>query len=414
MSRVAIILGVLLVLCWGSAPRVAAQESSKGPFVPVKLDEFGSVGHCDMGARLDNAAISYQNLKGATLHIVTYAPPGDKGGSGPQLLELMRDYLINARGIDPDNIKTVYAGRNSDLTQPRIQLWIVPENTVLPEPEKFENNLTTFKGMFFEREMYDDVNLWYDLDVMEPGIGRSIHSSFADMLEHQKNAAAYIVSYNGDESLPGAWRRAADKELELFKERNIDPSRFKVIFGGRQKQAKLQLWILPKEAPPPVRDAGREPAPKKAIDAGTLDADFLNDKEYEARSFRAVLTVLEVDKTMRAFLVVRLEGPPLKEEEEATKPETTKSAAPASGEEPETEKTEPVDLTKLIEKWRIDLTTTHKIRSDRIIIIFLPGTETAANSINVWFVPKGQPLPDPNEEAEEEEPEPSAVAPGQS
>ena len=394
-----------MVLCLGSAPRVAAQESSKGPTVPQKLDEFGSVGHCDIGARLDNAAISYQGLKGATLQIVAYAPPGDSIGSGAQLLELMRDYLVNARGIAPDNIKTVYGGRNSDLTQPRIQLWIVPENTVLPEPEKFENNLTTFKGMFFEREIYDDLNFWYDLDVMGPGIGRSIHSSFADMLEHQKNAAAYIVSYNGDESLPAAWRRAADKELALFKERNIDPGRFKVIFGGRQENAKLQLWILPKDAPPPVRDAGSEPPPKESIDAGTLNADFLNDKEYEARSFKTVLQVLELDKTMRAFLVVRLEGPPPKEEEEATEPETTKTTAPVAGEEPETEKTEPVDLTKLVEKWRVDLNTTHKIRNDRIIILFLPGTETNANSINVWFVPKGKPLPDPNEEEEEEAPE---------
>ncbi|HEU0251483.1 MAG TPA: hypothetical protein VFR12_00540, partial [Pyrinomonadaceae bacterium] len=63
------------------------------------------------------------------------------------------------------------------------------------------------------------------------------------------------------------------------------------------------------------------------------------------------------------------------------------------------------DLTKLVEKWRVDLTTTHKIRNDRIIILFLPGTETNANSINVRFVPKGQPLPDPNEEEEEEAPE---------
>ena len=412
MRRVANILGVLLLLGWSFAVPVAAQvPNGKALTTPEKLDEFGSVGHCDLGARLDNYAIAFQGTKGATLQIVVYGPPGDGIGAGKQLLSLISDYLSDFRGIDPERIKTVYAGRNSDLTQPKIQLWIVPENTVPPEPEKLENNnVATFKGMFFERTVYDTLNFWYDLEGMGPGIGRSIHASFADLLEHQKNSVAYVVAYNGEESFPGAWRRIAEAEIGFFKQFNVDPGRFKIIFGGRQTEAKLELWLLPKDAPPPVRDAGRELPPKKTFYAASLGADELGNKEYEARAYRTLLSIFQADKSTRAFLVVRLDAPPRKdaeatEPEKPTEPEKTTepsaSVAPED-EEPETEKTEPADLTKLIEKWRLDLTTTHKIRNDRLIVIFLPGTEKSSNSISLWLVPKGQPLPDPNEEDEEE------------
>ncbi len=405
MRRVANILGVL-VLGWSFASPLAAQVSNgKGPTNPEKFDEFGSVGHCDLGARLDNYAIAFQGTKGATLQIVAYGPPGEGIGAGKQLLSLISDYLSDSRGIDPERIKTVYAGRNSDLTQPKIQLWIVPENTVPPEPEKLENkNVATFKGMFFERTVYDTLNFWYDLEGMGPGIGRSIHASFADILEHQKNSVAYVVVYNGEESFPGAWRRVAEEEIGFFKQFNVDPGRFKIIFGGRQAEAKLELWLLPKDAPPPVRDAGRELPPKKALDAASLGADELGNKEYEARAYKTLLSILQADKSTRAFLVVRLDAPPRKDE--ATEPEKItepSDSVAAEDDASETDKTEPADLTKLVEKWRLDLTTTHKIRNDRIIVIFLPGSETRSNSINLWLVPKGQPLPDPNEDDEEEE-----------
>lgn len=416
MRRVANILGLLLLLSWSFAAPVAAQVSNgKGPTIPEKLDEFGSVGHCDLGARLDNYAIAFQGTKGATLQIVAYGPPGEGFGAGKQLLSLMSNYLTDTRGIDPERIKTVYAGRNSDLTQPKIQLWIVPENTVPLEPEKLESsNVASFKGKFFERTVYDTLNFWWDReDGMGPGIGRSVHASLADMLEHQKNSVAYIVSYNGEESFPGAWRRIAEAEVDFFnKQFNVDPGRFRIIFGGRQAEAKLELWLLPKDAPPPVRDAGRELPPKKALEAASLGADELGNKEYEARVYTTLLSLLQADRSTRAFLVVRLDAPPPKDGEVTESEKTTEPSASVEteDEEPVTEKTEPADLTKIVEKWRLDLTTTHKIRNGRIIVIFLPGTEKASNSIDLWLVPKGQPLPDPNEEDEEEEdPQPTGM-----
>ena len=384
MKRVAIILGVLLALWAGTAE------------AQTKVDEFGRVGHCDVGARLDNVAIQFQAARDSTLQIVVYGPPGEKYGSGKQMLEYLTDYLVNSRGIDPEKIKQVYGGRNSDLHEPRIQLWLVPEDAVAPEPEKFENNLTTFKGMFAERELYEDFGVYYEYEGMGPGIGNTSHASFADMLTQQKNTVGYIVVYNTEDSLPGSWRRSADTELEFFKEYNVDPGRFKIIYGGKQKESKIQLWLLPKDAPPPVADAGRESFPKTATLAGDLDGYYLKTEEFEARSFKILSDVLRTDKNTRAFVAVWLDAPPPPESEA-----TEQEAKPAPREPEPDPDSGPADLTKIVEKWRTELTATHKIRNDRFIVIFLPGTESNSNSIRVWFVPKGAALPDPNKVEEE-------------
>ena len=62
----------------------------------------------------------------------------------------------------------------------------------------------------------------------------------------------------------------------------------------------------------------------------------------------------------------------------------------------------PADLPKLVQKWREELINTHKIRPDRFIVLFATGD--TGNYIQLWAVPPGQPLPDPNADDEEEKP----------
>ena len=409
--RVAIIFSILLILACGYSFELRAQSRPAPATTPTKFDEFGAVGHCDMGARLDNFAIQLSSTPGATAQLIVYGP--DRGSAGKDLIKILTDYLHQIRGIAADQIKGTYGGRNSDLAQPRVQLWIVPENNLPVEPEKFENNIATFKGLFHESTIYDDFGVWYEFpDAMGPGIGRSIDASFADILHTQTNSVGYIVAYNGPDSLPGAWRRHADKSIERLKRFDIDQGRLKVIFAGNRDESKVQLWVLPKVAPPPVAEAGRESMPKQVITAGRLSADYLSYKEHETLSFKIVADVLKIDKSMRAFMVVRLDPPPPPpDQEQETVEEEAADEEPASV-IPESEVPENPDLTKLVEKWRSELTTIHKIRNDRIIVIFLPGTQSSSNAIDVWFVPKGQPLPDPNKEEEEDDeeeiPEPPA------
>jgi hypothetical protein len=401
MLRVAIILGISLVLWCGYSPRAHAQEPVKIALTgPTKFDEFNTVGHCDLTARLDNIAISLPlTPPGTTAQLIVYGPEGDRPGSGRSLLAALTDYLISMRGVETNRIKAIYGGRNSDLHEPRIQLWLIPDNTLPPEPEKYETNIDTFKGMFSEHNLGDDVGFYYEPE-MGPGIGTSDDASFADMLHQRKNTVGYIVAYNGEDATPGAWRRVAETKVEHLKNFKLDASRFKIIFGGRKAETKVQLWILPKDEPPPVRDAGRELPPTKAIKSAESNAYILGQADNADRLFARLRDVLRNDKKLRAFVVVRLPLPPSTEVESEVNEEED-DPAPV-----ELEQSEPVHLTTMVEKWRFDLTTTYKIRHDRIIVIVLPGKDYDSDSLELWFVPKGQPLPDPTKE-EGEDPEPA-------
>ena len=398
MSRVAAILGVLLIN-WGGVS--AQQHDAPSPF---KFDQFGQLGHCDVTARLDNFAVQIQNEPGARGIVITYAPEGEGFGTGKHVLEIIKGYLVEARGIPENRLKMIYGGRNSEKHHSETELWIVPKGAIVPTPQKRESDVATFQGLYYEGDVYDDFGVEVPGE-MGPGIGSSVDASLADMLHVQKNAIAYVVVYSGEDSTPGAWRSLGQQDIDRFKERNVESNRFKLIFGGQQKETRIQYWILPNNAPPPVADAGAEKALATTIKAGDFQGYNLDDEKNQKGLFSRLSEILTVDKTVRAFLVVRLNQPEPEEEPQSAvenqlpEPESTE---PAEEEKP------PVDLSKLVEKWRADLATTHKIGPDRLIIVFT--SEPYSNYLSLWIVPKGAPLPNPNEQIEEE-PDPKDAVP---
>ena len=386
MRTVAAVLGFFLV-----CGAVSAQ--SRKP-VATRFDQFGKVGHCDLGARLDNFAIQLQNTRGSKANIIAYGPEGEGPGTGRYFLELIKDYFVNVRGFKPNRVKTIYGGRNTDLTQPVIELWIVPKGAASPEPQKHETHLDSFKGLFADEAARDDLGLYY-LDEMGPGIPGTTDASFADILNEQKNATGYIVVYSGEDSTPGEWRRIAQSQIDHFKAFKLEANRFKMIFGGHQKESRLQLWISPDGAPP-VPDAGSELPLAKTVKVNDFYRDTLRYERNQTAIFTRLAEILRLEKTARVFLVVRLEQP--------VQDEPIVEFEPDAGEP--IEEPEPLDLTRLVEKWRLDLANTHKVGADRFIVVFAPPREFDAGQLSLWIVPKGQPLPDPNESEEDSEDRP--------
>jgi hypothetical protein len=355
--------------------------------VATRFDQFGKVGHCDLGARLDNFTIQVQNTPGSQANIIAYGPDGEGPATGRYSLEIVKDYLVNMRGLRPSRVKTIYGGRNTDLHEPVIELWIVPKGASSPEPRKHEIDLGKFQGLFAEELVSDDFGLHYE-DEMGPGIPGAIDASFADILREQKNATGYIVVYSGENVTPGAWRRIAQSQIDYFKAFKLEANRFKMIFGGHEKETRLQLWISPDGAPP-VNDAGSELSPAKTIRVRDFYSDDLRTEHNRTAIITRLAEILRVDKTVRVFLVIRLEQPVPDEAGAEIEPDLSEPIE------------EPVDLTKLVEKWRLELTNTHKISADRFIVVFAPPREFGGNELNLWVVPQGQPLPDPNESEED-------------
>jgi len=393
--RVALLLSLLAIV-----PAFAGEQ----PRPISKFDQFGAVGHCDLTARLDNFAIQIQHQPETTGHIVAYAPEGEGPGTGKYFLKLMKDYLVNTRGLPKRRVNTIYAGRNPVLYEPRIELWITPPGAGAPELPRFETNIDTFKGKFITEAAHDFVDvLWEGEDEMGPGIGLTTDAAIADIFQQQKKALAYVVTYNGEDAVPGSSRRMAARKLEALKSHKVDVSRVKAIFGGVRKKTEIELWITPPGDPPPVKDAGPEPPPLKNAEITLHDDGTMGVPKNERAVFNRMLEVLREQPTLKVVVVVELQTKEPEPEPEAESTPVAIALPVQQQSEPltvEEEDDPPADLPKLVQKWREELINTHKIRPDRFIVLF--ATSDTGNYVQLWAVPPGQPLPDPNADEEEE------------
>jgi hypothetical protein len=407
MPRVALILGIFFATLVVSGADAFAQRTTTAR--AKKVTEFETASHCDVTGSLDSLAIEVQHNPTASAYILTYAPER----AGQRLLALFKDYLVNSRGVDPERIKTIYGGRYSDPHNPKTELWIVPAGARSPKTVKHQTNLDTFKGLFAYWDSEDDFGI--DIpDEVEFSIGNTTDASFADILKLQKSAVGYVVAYNGEDASPGAWRRVAEQEVDYLKQFDVDANRLKIMFGGHQKATQVQLWILPADAPPPVADTQELPL-SKAVKGLEVYGAYLADKKDQTSFLNRITEVLRRHDSVRALLVVRLEVPA--PDDQAESPAVARDVEIPPIVETSTEiTTEPVadppppDLTKLVERFRLELTNNHKIADDRIIVVFASAREYESDSLELWFVPRGQPLPDLTPKAEDSSDDPPAAS----
>lgn len=392
-SRLIFRIFLVVIFLLACNPTAFSQKQKTAKPKPGLFDEFGVLGYCDLTARLDNFAIFLQNLPKSSGYILSYAPPD----RGIPIAEQLKDYLVNSRGLDPDSVIPTYAGRNNVLSVLRIQLWIVPDGAPQPVPEKFDSKPESFKGMFYEHDGYDDIPY---PGANEEGEGFSLGvtlSAFNDVFKQQPKSTAYVVGYNGETSAPGAWRRIAEDEIEFLKSSGFEASRFKTIYGGNVKEAKVQVWIQPASEQPPVKDVGPESAPTALIQMGDYGERDLGYTKYEREAFKRIADSLNGFSNLRACLIVRVGQPPEEIEETGEPvdyPLQVMDDPPTEPEEPEP----PVaDLLQLVEKWKREFSEKHQIREDRFIVLFSKALPGYGGSLETWLVPQGQSLPDPEE-----------------
>ena len=400
------------------APQVMGQGKQPSLTAARKFDEYGRVGGCDQGARLDNFVNAFQDDPTLEAYVLSYGPAGEIWGSGKSHLSIINDYLVNARGVREGRVKMIYGGRNADLKEPRIELWLAPRGAAPPEPQHFETSVETFTGKFDEQEAWDGFNLDVEGEGSGgPSVGGGVTmAALADMLNQQKDSQAYLVAYNGSDAVPGAWRRVAERRVDLLKQAGVNSDRIKVVYGGSMKDTTVQFWVLPQDAPPPVKDAGPEPLPQKAVQLGILTDYELGSLENQQSAINELIKVLGLDEKLRVCMIVRLESPVAHEEEGPVsdlKTAALGTSAPNQeqpAEEPATLINQPADIPTLIQKWTADLTA-KKIQSDRIAILFAPTREFETAQVEMWIVPAGLPLPDPFAEEPEQSEEPAEAKP---
>ena len=388
MRKMVLILGFAVLLS-AHASAFAQEAHTPALFCGRAFDEFGDLRSCDRGARLDNFAIALMNEPKSYGYVLVYAPRY----SGKLIRQSITDYLVNTRGIAPKRIKTVYGGYNRDPGASRIQLWIVPKGGVFPEPEKPEFDIATFKGKLSEYQVLDEVDIPYEpdpeveTDDIPPFSGNVPFAALDEILKTQKNSIAHILGFDGSYAVPGAWRRVAESTLADLKNFGVDPGRLKIGYGGQSNESQIQLWVLPKDEAPPVKDPASAPGPKKAAQMGEYDTATLGSPKSELAIFNHLVTVMREHRDLVACLIVRMETPDPDDEEPSTD----------AAEEPQPPR---ADLYKLVDKWKSELAAKHKIGPDRVVVLYTRAREYFVGSVEVWVVPQGRPLPNPDGEPE--------------
>ncbi len=198
------------------------------------------------------------------------------------------------------------------------------------------------------------------------------------------------MAFNEKSSPPGTWRRIARRATADLEGYGIKADRIKIIFGGVTKKAEditderealVQIWVLPSDAPPPAKEAQPERTPKKAFQIGTYNDYLLKDKEQERLIFAGFADVVHADKNLNLYIITRPQIL-LKEKISPNEPDD-------------------IDTQKLGEKWKSELVEKFGIDENRIFVIKAAADDVREGEIEVWVTPPGIPLP--NTYATEEE-----------
>jgi hypothetical protein len=380
----ALVLMLGLMLVASPAFEAHGQRTFQGEKeVAHKFDEIEVVGGCDHSARLDNLALTLMNDPTVEAHFIIYGPEGEGSGSGTFRLRVTKDDLVETRGLDASRFRMTYAGRYKSQRLSATQIWLAPRGADAPEPARFENEVATFRGKFAEYDAWDGIDVGFDAGTGPP-VGDVGMAGFSDMLREQPETRAYIVVYQGEDSTPGLWRRVAERYAGRFEREGIEAERIETIFGGYQKEAKAQFWILPKDAPPPVADAGRERKVVESVKLGEFNVYELGEEKDAAWAYKAFADVLREDKDLRACIVVRLKTPGSGGDASAEAQQEPAQAADLPK----------ADLTRLVERWREDLSKSYGIGADRFIVMFASvEDEWSEGQLETWLVPQGSRWP---------------------
>lgn len=269
-ARLTLIAAALTLLLTVAPPAWAQADAG----APRKVDEFGDIQYSDLIARLDNFAIAIQQEPGSRGFVMAYRTRRDLPGLNSRMLDLIKNYLVNERGLDPRRVVTVDGGEASCLTQ---ELWLAPEGTAPARRAGAYHRDFVDTGSARKFDEY-----YYHLpsdDVPEVGgyymAGVSLEA-FAAELRKEPRSLAHVIAYpqyyveRWDEHLgedessrvrrsrthfdpPGtAAKMLREVSAALIKEHRIPRSRIRLVNGGHRRSRALEFWIVPRGEHAPV------------------------------------------------------------------------------------------------------------------------------------------------------------------
>jgi len=297
-----------------------------------EADEFGRLGGCAFGARLDNFAILLQNKPEAAGYIIAYRSADILPSQieSKSYLRRAQHYLVNIRGIDANRIKVIDGGfRKEEATE----LWLVPPGGAVPEASDTVPIPVIPKGKtyLYDKGFFQDVSEFAlpvaedfieepaeentdseetaeseeiaDLEETEPEVVEEetapeelpeetselteeelealkfgwLDERIADLVKKEKKSRGVIIFYADEIEYDINKIRAHIEEgrTRLIKNSGLSAEHFEIVFGGYRASPEIELWFVPPAGEVPIATPET-----KQIEETTEEPQELEKNEY--------------------------------------------------------------------------------------------------------------------------------------
>ena len=327
-----VVLSIKVIICFSAIILAAvlfplAGQSEISPTDPILSDEFGRVGECEFGGRLDSFLTELSDRPTSYGYIINYKSsdelPGDRDSFAR---ERMISNHIAFRNFDSSRITIVRGGYRSDVMT---ELWLVPHGAKPPEPSRTvpEPKVANDKTFLYVKRYLDayesDGNLGEfvlaSVREEERSSSTEVVGEEVDVAPEYKDAASEESQPEVDEDDPPEYvdeRTDAEKEADKFRWADIEiaqflsadkgsssviifyvddqrydigrlrgfiergrdrlaaaskipVSRFRIEFGGYRDTPEVEFWLVPAKGKAPVPTPEERPVeqPEEAPDS---------------------------------------------------------------------------------------------------------------------------------------------------
>lgn len=284
------------------------RNTNQDSLIPIKVDEFGPLADCDLGARVENFFFQLRKNPSATGVIILYKGtkvlPADYDSN---LLEKRIRNHIGFLRLDASRVTMVRGGFREEVAT---EFFIVPNGSpypqptdtipppVLPKDKTFlfdnqdlrylgdnyffdfldelilpsvkakmeeENRLAEEEARIVEQDStetsFDQTNEEYELPQPTPEEKEEVRFSWANekfgrTIKNQKGASGVIIFYADDLNYDiGKFQNLFEEGRQKIAEAAEIPLKdIQIVYGGFRENVQAEFWIVPKN--------GKSPTPK--------------------------------------------------------------------------------------------------------------------------------------------------------
>ncbi len=306
MRNTAAFFVLTLPLCAQNESTQSNENAAAAQFAQtILVDEFGRIGDCDMGARLDNLTVQIQNNSNSKAHIIIYGGhnvlPAEYDEQSRYVTRAGNryvHYLTGTRGFAPELITIVDGGIREVQTT---ELWIVQEGAAPPQPTKTiaAPKLPKNETYLFHKESLYEQSVEFELpsvseapeteetaeetveelqtDLPKETVEENKVSdeelqelkfswarpNFAETVKSEKGARGVIIYYADEQAYDTnkIYAHLLAGKARLANGAQLKPENFEIIYGGYRGALEFELWIMPANGALPKLTPDEKPQP---------------------------------------------------------------------------------------------------------------------------------------------------------